>query len=108
MSCRKLSGGTNSVNLLMPKDKLRVSSGSPKQYTQIHENGQKLTVSFCDTCGCTIYKEHESFPESVIVLAGTLDDPDALEQARPEMELWTKHRVSWLSGLQGTEQKVEF
>lgn len=108
MSCRKLSGGTNSVNLLLPEDKVHISAGSPKQYTQIHENGQKLTFSFCDNCGCTVYKAHESFPGSVVVLAGTLDEPDALEQAKPEMELWTKHRVSWLSSLPGTEQKVEF
>lgn len=108
MSCRKLSGGTNSVNLLLPEDKIRISAGSAKQYTQIHENGLKLTINFCDNCGCVIYKTHESFPGSVVALAGTLDEPDGLEQAKPDMELWTKHRVSWLSSLQGAEQKLEF
>jgi hypothetical protein len=108
LSCRKLSGGTNSVNLLVPEDKIRVTGGSTKQYTETHENGKKLTVNFCGECGCTIYKTHESFPGSVIILAGTLDDPEGLEMSKPEAELFAKHRVSWLPGLDGAKQKPEF
>ena len=92
----------------MPEDKLHVTEGSTKSYTQTHESGEKLTVNFCDDCGCAIYKTHESFPGNAIVLAGTLDEPEALEQAKPEAELFTKHRVQWLSSLEGAKQKMEF
>lgn len=108
LSCRKLSGGTNSVNLLLPEDSIRVTGGSAKQYTETHENGKKLTVNFCGECGCAIYKTHESFPGKVVVLAGTLDSLGGLEQSKPEAELFAKHRVSWLSGLDWAEQKTEF
>lgn len=92
----------------MPEDKLRVTVGSTKQYTQTHENGMKLIIHFCDNCGCAIYKIHESFPGKAIVLAGTLDGPEELEQAKPELEFYTKHRAAWLSSLNGATQRMEF
>ncbi|KAJ5669295.1 hypothetical protein N7462_010365 [Penicillium macrosclerotiorum] len=92
----------------IPKDKVHVISGFAKQFTQLHESGKKLTINFCGECGGTVYKTHESFPGSIIILAGTLDDPDGLEQSKPSQELFSKHRVSWLSGLSWAEQKQEF
>lgn len=68
----------------------------------------KLEITFCGECGCTVYKKHESFPGSTIVLAGTGDDPEVLEKSRPDQELFVKHRASWLSGLDGADQKLEF
>lgn len=108
LSCRKISGSTNTLNLLLPEDKFKVIAGSPKQHTQMHESGKKLTVYFCGDCGSTIYKTHELFPGMVVILAGTLDDPQGLEQAKPVVELFSKHRVSWLPGFSWTEQKEEF
>lgn len=96
------------MNLVIPEDKLHVTAGSTKSYTETHENGGKLTVNFCDNCGCSIYKMHDSFPGNAIILAGTLDEPDGLEQAKPDAELYTKHRVPWLSSLEGAKQKMEF
>lgn len=96
------------MNLLLPEDKLRVTDGSTKQFTQTHESGLKLTIYFCSNCGVTIYKTHEKFPGMVVVLAGTLDDADGLANSKPEAELYSKHRVGWLPNLSWTEQKVEF
>jgi hypothetical protein len=108
LSCRKISGSTNTLNLLLPEDKFKVIAGSAKNWTGTHESGKKLTVYFCGDCGTTIYKTHELFPGMVVILAGTLDDPQGLEQAKPMVELFSKHRVSWLPGLSWTEQKEEF
>lgn len=108
LSCRKISGSTNSLNLLLPEDKFNVIAGSAKSYTSTHESGKKLTVYFCGDCGSAIYKTHELFPGMVVILAGTLDDPQGVEQAKPVVELYSKHRVSWLPGFSWTEQKDEF
>ncbi|KAJ5387259.1 hypothetical protein N7509_009800 [Penicillium cosmopolitanum] len=108
LSCRKISGGTNSLNLLYPENKVHVIAGSAKRYSQIHESGMKLEITFCGECGCTIYKTHESFPGKIIILAGTLDNLDGLEESTPEQELFVKHRASWLTSLDGAEQKLEF
>ncbi|CEJ60850.1 hypothetical protein PMG11_09406 [Penicillium brasilianum] len=108
LSCRKISGSTNTLNLLLPDDKFSITSGSTKHHTEMHESGKPLTIYFCGDCGTGIYKTHELFPQKVVVLAGTLDEADGLELAKPEVELWTKYRSSWLTGLDFAEQKEEF
>lgn len=68
----------------------------------------ELTVYFCSECGCTIYKTHEKFPGMVVVLAGTLDGPNGLEEHKPEAELYSQHRVSWVPDFTWAEQRTEF
>ena len=69
-----------------------------------------LTVKFCGTCGTTLYKtaNTEAFKGIAILLAGTIDDPKALDQAAPDMELWVKYRTSWLPVLSQVAQHQEF
>ncbi|KGO77599.1 Glutathione-dependent formaldehyde-activating enzyme/centromere protein V [Penicillium italicum] len=108
LSCRKISGGTHTLSLLIPEDKFRVTDGSVTKYTEMHESGMKLTVHFCGNCGCTIYKTHEKFPGMVVILAGTLDEPDALEQSKPEAEFYSQYRAGWVPKFGWAEQRVEF
>lgn len=109
-SCQKISGGAHTLNLLVPQDRFRVTAGSPKHYTETHESGMKLTVNFCDNCGSTIYKiaDHELFRGNAVVQAGALDDPQGLEQAKPELEVYTKYRAPWLPNLDWAMKKPEF
>ncbi len=72
-----------------------------------HEVGLKLTLSFCERCGTTCFKTADNMEGVVIVLAGTLDG-EGLEQAKPEAELWNKHRVSWLPELKSAMQMDGF
>lgn len=70
----------------------------------------KITVNFCDNCGCAAWKkaDHELFKGAVVLLAGTLDDPELLEQAKPEVELYTKYRASWLPKIDQIMETSEF
>lgn len=70
----------------------------------------KLTVHFCDNCGCAVFKtaDHDLFTGSIVLLAGTLDKPDELEQAKPGVELYTKYKVSWLPKYELAMQKSGF
>lgn len=52
--------------------------------------------------------DNELLRGSVVLLAGTLDDPDALAQAKPEVELYTKYRVPWISKLDWAGQRPGF
>ncbi|KAJ5295399.1 hypothetical protein PENANT_c001G01963 [Penicillium antarcticum] len=110
LSCRKISGGTNTVNFMMPEKDFKITAGAPKRFTHAHENGMNITVHFCDNCGGTIYKtgDREGFRGTAVVQVGTLDDPNAFALAKPTMEMWTKYRVPWLSHIEGTAQMMEF
>jgi hypothetical protein len=42
-----------------------------------------------------------------IVKAGVLDDEKALDSvAKPGVELFTEHRVSWIKGIDGADDKT--
>ncbi|KAF5857138.1 hypothetical protein ETB97_006218 [Aspergillus alliaceus] len=108
VDARHLSG--SSANLLIPNTNFRVTSGFPKTYSMTHESGMKLTTHFCENCGSLLYKvgDREEFKGAVIVLAGTLDDEEEFEKAKPEAEFFVKHRVGWWPELGDAMQLGEF
>jgi hypothetical protein len=110
LTCRKISGSTNTVCLLVPEQNFRFTSGNPKKTTVTHETGMKITLSFCGDCGNTLCKQAdaEAFQGHTIVCAGTLDDDDHLKIAQPMGELWVKYRASWLPEIAGAKQYQEF
>jgi hypothetical protein len=110
LTCRKLTGSTNTTNICVPASNYRVTSGTPKIYHWTHESGMKMQISFCGDCGVNISKtgDLEAFKDLVIIQAGTLDDQDALEKAAPAAELYVKNRVSWIPALAAAGQMQEF
>ncbi|KAF3387876.1 hypothetical protein DPV78_012345 [Talaromyces pinophilus] len=109
LSCQKISGGTNTVNLMIPEANFHITTSS-KEYSITHENGMKLNIHFCDNYGGIIYKtaDCEEFRGLIVLLARTLDDLVELRMAKPQQELYTKYWVPWLSKLDGVVQKEEF
>ncbi|KAK5992636.1 hypothetical protein PT974_06051 [Cladobotryum mycophilum] len=109
-SCQKISGGAYTTGIVMPKDQLSVTSGTPKTYTQKHESGMNVTIFFCGNCSSTLYKQADSdmlLPFSVL-MAGTLDEPDKAELMKPQVELNCKDRMSWLAPVTGAQSRHEF
>jgi len=41
----------------------------------------------------------------VIFKAGTLDDQDAVENSKPEMQIYNKYKPTWCDGLAYAQQK---
>ena len=70
----------------------------------------ELKLFFCGDCGGALCKEAhaEAFRGLKIVFAGTLDDKDAMEMAKPGGELWVKYRASWLDEVKGAGQMQAF
>jgi hypothetical protein len=70
-------------------------------------SGNTMTNHFCGTCGTLMYRVSTG-PEwqgKSILRIGTIDDFNLQEtKFRPQMELFTKSRVSWLSGVEGAKQ----
>ncbi|KAL7934693.1 Mss4-like protein [Trichoderma chlorosporum] len=98
LSCQKISGSTNTANIRAPRDKLTVTSGSPKSHTQKHEDGFNLKIFFCPDCGTTLYKQADADLLSAfsLVQAGTLDGPTKVKIHQPAAELNVKVRQPWL------------
>ncbi|EAW18097.1 GFA family protein [Aspergillus fischeri NRRL 181] len=99
-----------SGSCLFPQDRFRLVKGTAKEHHETHESGMHLTLHFCGTCGCLLYKtaDRKEFEGGVIVLAGTLDDSHALDDAKPEAEFFVKDRASWWPALGDAKQLQGF
>ncbi|KAL6241560.1 hypothetical protein RBB50_011583 [Rhinocladiella similis] len=109
-TCRHVSGSVFTTNVLVPEDKFKVTSGKPKTYATIQDSGMTLTYSFCENCGCNLFKvgSGDAFKGVILVQAGSLDDPEEVQKAEPEAELYVSKRVEWLPSLAGKGQVLEF
>jgi hypothetical protein len=98
--------------MMLPIQSLTFTPSSPLKKVTVphHEDGFDMTVTFCAECGSALSKEAdaEAFRGMVIVFAGCLDGPEALEEVRPQAEMWTKWRVGWRGELEGVRQCERF
>ncbi|PTB35038.1 uncharacterized protein TrAFT101_006454 [Trichoderma asperellum] len=110
LSCQKISGGTNTANIPVAREKLTVISGAPKSHTQKHEDGFNLTVFFCGNCGTVIYKKADAdmFATISLIQSGTLDGSAKEKIGKPSSELNVKLRASWLAEVSTAVQKQGF
>lgn len=117
LTCRKVTGSTNSVCLLVPSTHFTfLSSSALKRIITKHETGMELELNFCGDCGSLLCKEPQGDANQgvKIVFAGTLDGDNettqslALDKLKPEAELWVAHRVSWLQPIEGAAQLQGF
>ncbi|KAM0425889.1 hypothetical protein ACHAPT_008827 [Fusarium lateritium] len=108
-TCRKVSGGTNTVNFAVPEEAFTLKSGQPKSFAANHESGMVLTLFFCPECGTVLWKEATApmFKGLKIVQAGTLTDATKLA-GKIDAEFYVPERASWLVALQDAAQKEQF
>jgi hypothetical protein len=64
-------------------------------------SGATMEDSFCSVCGNLMYRRSSRFPGMSILRIGTVDDFNLhADKLKPQLETFTKDRVSWLSGVQ--------
>jgi hypothetical protein len=73
--------------------------------SQTIASGHLMTNYFCKTCGTLMYRVGAGFPGMSILRIGTVDDFTLHEtKLRPRMELFTKDRVAWFTGVEGARK----
>jgi hypothetical protein len=97
-------------NFVVNDDHLRHLRGQDKlktfENTKTPISGKKMTNHFCGECGTLMYRVGENFPGQSILRIGTVDDFSLMEtKLKPEWEIFTKERESWLSEIPGTKKK---
>jgi len=107
VDCRKITGSTYSTNIIIPGDGFEVTSGSPKTFAKKADSGNTITSHFCGDCGSTLWRDGETFGPNKVIKVGVMDDVNALNSAKPGLELYVPERVSWVSGISGAEQKKD-
>lgn len=91
----KQSNSTYSTNIAVKEDGFKVTEGSPKSIAKTGDSGNTITSHFCGDCGSTLFRDGKSFEGLKIIKVGVMDDISAFDDAKPGVELFTEHRVSW-------------
>ncbi|KAI1338448.1 carbohydrate-binding module family 43 protein [Xylariaceae sp. FL0016] len=97
IDCRKITGSAFSTNLLVPASGFKVLSGEPKTISKTADSGSTITSHFCGDCGSTLWRDGAAFAETKVIKVGIMDDVKALDEAKPDVELFAPERVSWVS-----------
>jgi hypothetical protein len=90
--CQRQSGSAFSLSLLVARDTVAITAGTPKRWRRVHESGRVIQCIFCGECGVRLYHEPERNPAVTIVKAGTLDDTSWLY---PVGHIWTRSAQPW-------------
>ncbi|KAI9038461.1 GFA family protein [Aspergillus affinis] len=109
ISCRRISGSSNTVNYAVPEQAFRLTKGNPRSFSKDHEYGMVLTIFFCPDCGTTLWKEAtaKQLQGLKLVQAGTLTEPASLDEG-VDAEFYTSTRVPWILPLGEVEQRGQF
>jgi len=106
LDCRKITGSTYSTNIIVPGDGFSVTSGSPKTISKKGDDtGNEITSHFCGNCGSTLWRDGPTFGDAKVIKVGIMDDLNALNDAKPALELYVPERVSWVNAVGGADQK---
>ncbi|KAI8262984.1 hypothetical protein K4K58_013261 [Colletotrichum sp. SAR11_239] len=103
VDCQKWSGSAFTSNAVVPRAAFKVTQGEPKYYDINGDSGKKNRHFFCSGCGSSLYTELDLMPD-----AGGLDDGKASLEGKPAVEFYCKDRVSYLTGVNGADQKPAF
>jgi hypothetical protein len=97
LDCKKATGGEAATFFGVPGDDFTLISGKPKAFHYIAQSGKGLDRNYCPDCGARVITTNlESFPGTVFVTIGSLDDPKAI---KPGLEMFTKRRLKWAKPL---------
>jgi hypothetical protein len=69
-------------------------SGQSQQYSNAGESGRKLARVFCPRCASTVMLDVELYPDSALIMAGTLDDASWF---RPTVSLFCDSAQPWIT-----------
>jgi hypothetical protein len=92
--CQRLTGSAFVVNLWMERSQVELLAGEPKTFELEGGSGKPHTVYFCGHCGAHVWSRYHRAPgDTVLLRAGTLDDPSAV---KPDVHIFTRSKLPWV------------
>jgi hypothetical protein len=92
-NCQKQSGSAFSVNLGLPKDSLKFTSGETSVYQDKGDSGMPVYRHFCSSCGSPIYSDAAAVPQLDFLKSGSLDD---VSWVKPSLSIWCESSLGWV------------
>ncbi len=86
--CRKQSGSSFGMSLIVPRAAFKLTAGEPKCWSRPSAQGSNVDCWFCPECGSRLYHASSSWPDELSVKAGTVDQP---VEAAAAIHIWTAY-----------------
>ena len=90
--CQRRSGSAFSYAGVYPESAVTIA-GRSTSFRQTRDSGRWVELTFCPTCGVTLYWRVEAFPGMIGISAGCFADPD---YPAPRRLFWAAKRHRWL------------
>lgn len=89
--CQRDSGAGHGVHVGLPREGF-VVTGTPAIHARTGASGGVVRKAFCGICGCPLYALADRVPATVLVAAGSLDDPATIA---PRKVIWRDSAQPW-------------
>src|SRR5215472_6319249 len=76
----------------LPKTALQIR-GMVKTFSKLADSGKPILRHFCPECGSSVAEEPSRRPGTIILNAGTLDDPSSV---MPAVEIYCDRALPWV------------
>ncbi|MBV9251919.1 MAG: GFA family protein [Acetobacteraceae bacterium] len=90
--CQKFSGSAFAIIVAVPKSTVSVQ-GNVKTFTKNADSGKPIERQFCPQCGSAIADVVGAMPDTLMLAAGTLDDPSWV---KPAMQIFCDSAQPWV------------
>ncbi len=102
--CQRQTGSAFVLNLLIEAGRVELLAGSPQPVEVAREHGPPQRIFRCPACQVAVFSEYGS-PQVRFVRAGTLDDAT---QVAPDVHIYTRSMVGWLTLPEGVPTFAEY
>jgi hypothetical protein len=93
IACQKRTGSAFGVQARFPLERVRIE-GKATEYVRTADSGNKITQSFCPTCGTTVFYRLEAVPGTVGIAIGAFGDPSF---PSPKVSIYEMHKHPWVT-----------
>ncbi|MEE4379646.1 MAG: GFA family protein [Candidatus Competibacteraceae bacterium] len=93
LECQKITSSAFATCIHVPVESFTVITGSPSANERISDAGNRLTTSFCGSCGSALVVDNSARPRMRTVMVGTLDRAQDIEVSA---HIWTSRRLPWV------------
>ena len=91
--CKRQSGSSFGMSLVVPRENFEVSQGELKSFSRTPDRGGSLECFFCPGCGVRIYHASTNMADTFNIKAGTLDETADLT---PAAHVFAGRKHPWL------------
>lgn len=104
LHCQRQTGSAFVINLLIESQRVELLAAAPQPVDVPRDGGKVQRIFRCPECQLAVFS-HYTWPEVSFVRGGTLDAPRSVS---PDVHIYTRSKVDWLTLPEGVPAFEEY